>query len=294
MIKILSNQNIFQQGNNNMKQQQIFLILMLVLLTGCQPAPTIVTEQVEVVIVPETSTVSHTPEPSVTSTVTSPNTLTPTITPTRTPTNTPTITHSPTLMPTPAGKLVLEQTFEDGTRSGVRVYQGNWKVVDDGTGNMVLQANNLDSGWGNAPNATFYAPELSDLVVEFRFMLVDTTEQGLIQMNFRENSIKRYVLGFNPKSKNVGLFFQGDETSWKWIAPGGQDNYADLRIEKNRWYSVRIEAHGEHLEAFVDEKLMLDIDDNQAVRGKFSFGCGPYTKTLFDDMRIWDESGVSQ
>jgi hypothetical protein len=275
-------------------RKQIFLTLMVIVLFGCQPTPSIVTEQVKVAIISETPTVSPTLEPSRTSIATSTTTMTPTVTPTRTTTNTPTITPSPTLMPTPSGNLILEQTFEDGTRSGVRVYQGDWRVVDDGTGNMVLQADNLNSGWGSAPNATFYAPELSDLVVEFRFLLVDTTEQGLIQMNFRENSIKRYVLGFNPQSKDVGLFFQGDETSWKWVAPGAQGNRADLKIDKNHWYSVRIEAHGDHLEAYVDEKLMLVIDDNQAVRGKFSFGCGPYTKTLFDDMRIWDESSVTK
>lgn len=274
-------------------KQKAFLILMLIILCSCQPAPEIATEQAAVMSVTETFTASPTPEPSVTSTATSTITLTPTTTPTRTTTNTPTTTPSSTPMPTPAGKLVLEQTFEDGTRSGVRVYQGNWKVVDDGTGNMVLQANNLDRGWSNAPNATFYSPELSDLVIEFRFMLVDTTEQGLIQMNFRENSIKRYVLGFNPQSKNVGLFFQGDETNWKWVSPGKQENDAGLVIEKNRWYSVRIEAHGEHLEAYVDEKLLLEIDDNQAARGKFTFGCGPYTKALFDDISIWDDSGLT-
>ena len=111
----------------------------------------------------------------------------------------------------PGEKLVFKEDFEDGFAHGFEFGPGNWAVVDDETGNKVLESNN-NKEW---TESIFGPDKFSDGVIEFRFRILQENEfSQSIVLYLREKP------GDNGTTYNVSYNTITGETGISYTPPG--------------------------------------------------------------------------
>lgn len=242
--------------------------------------------------------------PTPTATVPTPTPVPPTptaIVPTSTPvppTATATITSSPssvqptptttvlTPIPEPSGTSVAEQQPEDGVlfernfeNGRLDAYTnrgdvGTWSVVDDGTGNNVLENIPLASNYQE-----WYFGEFTwtNYAVEFKFRFIDTVNPFAI--HFRELNNEYYVF-FIESNGQVSFQYHPYNGSWHPI------EYNTYNFIPDRWYQIRIEANEDLFRAYVDDRLVSSVRDDRFYEGYIDFNAFPRTTVQIDDIRV--------
>lgn len=196
----------------------------------------------------------------------------------------------PTIQPI-AGNLLFNEDFEDNVPNEFFVNDGEWEIVEDGSGNNLFEASNLNSfSW---PSVDFGPSTLKDYAVEFRVRLIDydvseDIGSGMVILSFRGNPQAGYGLALSPYAKLVRVFYRGEDTSWGWMRIEGQKSEADFDVQKNVWYMVRLEVQGERIQVYIDGNLVLSLKDNRLGEGIINqLGTGPDTIAQFDDVQVW-------
>lgn len=189
-----------------------------------------------------------------------------------------------------AGNIVVDEDFQDGVAngftSGGEGGSWNWDVVNDGAGNRVFEAKNSTNAWSYSP---FGPKDFSDGTVQFRVRLLDfdlssDSGSGIVMINFRLTSQGGgYAFVIHPYQQKAQLVYFDPDSQWVSL-DGGASLY---KFEPNEWYTVRIEAKGENLQAFLNDASVGLASDTRYAKGEVSIGAGPNTTVQFDDIKLW-------
>ncbi|HXQ39069.1 MAG TPA: family 16 glycoside hydrolase, partial [Anaerolineales bacterium] len=200
----------------------------------------------------------------------------------------PTVVITTPSLPVPEGELVFDEDFGDGIANGIFIggEGGSWRVIRDDSANPVFEVKNPSSSWaavGLAEPST-----ISDGTIEFRVKLINydllaDTGSGTVALNFRVASTQGYVYALMPFGQRIQLSYFGKDSGWI-LMEGGLATYT---FEKNIWYSVRLDAQGNNLTAYVNGVRIATVEDSRLTRGGLTFGVGPKTTAYFDDIRVF-------
>jgi hypothetical protein len=243
-------------------------------------------------VVPPTDT--PTPTDSPTPTVVPP-TDTPTPEETPTPTEVPRVdtpTPEDTPTPTEVPRVLFEDDFEDGDLSGWFALAGASSavidVVDDGTGNHVMRITPGVS-WTVMANGS---SEWENYAVEVRGFVAESTPSEhemypLLALWFRVDTDRRPCTACRFLFGAVGTatIKHGDAATCPDQTLGGSRS---PRLEKERWYTLRVEAYGSTFGVYVDGELVLKTTDGELPRGYIAVAADPGVTAYYDDVRVFE------
>ncbi|MBI1389428.1 MAG: DUF1080 domain-containing protein [bacterium] len=89
-----------------------------------------------------------------------------------------------------------------------------------------------------------------------------------------------YTARWNPLEDNFRVYFVKDGDR-KQLAS------ADVKLDPKKWHSIAIQMRGSHIEAYLDGKLELEVDDETfAAPGRVGLWTKADACTAFDDLKI--------
>jgi hypothetical protein len=193
--------------------------------------------------------------------------------------NTPTETTAPqanTILP--QDSLVLfSEDFEDGKAQKVSSILGDWQVISDETGNKVYD---IASPKGNFyPTIKFGTISWDNYIIEYRFKFVGNGDNWT-SVGFRRNQTG-LALYLVPFSEN-GITLLYTDTAGKWFELVNRS----YSIEKDTWHQIRVEANGENIDIYIDEKTTITTTDTLYKSGSAELTVGPNTHMQFDDIIV--------
>ena len=198
------------------------------------------------------------------------------------PTAIPTNTLTPTSTPDPIyqeqqAALLYSQDFESGNADGLYDWgQGEWNIVTEANGNHIY-CNKVSS---DSPEFHFGTDTWSNYAVEMQVKPVEINSNSTIGLKIRFDP-KAY-LGFYGAIK-----LQDQSIFLAYNNPYQEFGNRDFTV-LNTWYTLRIEAYGNHLRYYIDNRLMLSSDEaTQTAEGKSGFSVTPDTGVCVDNIRVW-------
>lgn len=182
-----------------------------------------------------------------------------------------------------SGTPVFSADFENGSTDNFTVDLGNWSVVDDGTGNKVLEsATQTDK----VSTIEFAPSDLNNFVVEYRVKLKNYSAQeknsGGHSLQFRKTPETYYTLLFDQTTPDISFDYVSN-SGWNWTPVIGKP----FSLESDIWYDVKVESKGDELKAYVNGVLYLTISDSRLKNGNFALSVGTTTVYQFDNIKIW-------
>jgi eukaryotic-like serine/threonine-protein kinase len=180
-----------------------------------------------------------------------------------------------------SGAVIFSQDFQDSAMP-LKPNSGSWSIVDDtqAAGNRVLQADTRGAAGQDISISLGPDNLVSDMTVEYRLRFVDYlplngAEKTFASYNFR----KEYALSTSIGAQELRILHLPD-TSY----PAS----ASVKIESNRWYTLRVEVVGTTATIFWDGQKMGEgkIAQNPASGLGFTVG-GNAGVVQFDDLVIW-------
>ena len=187
-----------------------------------------------------------------------------------------------TILPIPIGELLFSEDFEDGFSKGIAFNSGSWKVVDDGTGNKVLEQNS-NTNSGDAVIGPPYIKNFSDGVIEFRFKTIN----GEMQLSFRLNSSNNGYTSY-PLMYGLGGFQLLYQENGAWQPIEGTTINGSDQLFDNGWIILRVEAKKNNINIFANGNLVISAYDSRISEGRIDFGGSGNIQ--FDDLKVWDIS----
>ena len=200
------------------------------------------------------------------------------------------ITNTPaaTLARESKGTLVFDEDFDDDDANGFSFETNNWEIVDDGSGNKVLEAKKAN----NWSYARFGPTNFSNGTIEYRVKLLsrDTLEHsGMAFLVFREQSHASYVFATDFENSTFDFKYTGSDSSYKWLSIN--NGTINSNLEKDKWYSIQVTASGDKVTVYIDDRLIINTNDSRAVYGQIKFAATSFnTIVQFDDVRVWSTS----
>lgn len=234
-----------------------------------------------------------TPSPAATSSKTHTSTVTPSATITASSTRTPQASRTPTNTPTtlPVTSILYQEDFEDGQDD--LFLDETWtpdrfRVVEDGTGNMVLQAS------GHPENYLSYSTinRSTNYGVSLRFYYPEQPMAfGLGILRSPTSSCKRYQLHIDPNWHVMEQVYENDCSS----SAIDNRNAINKSFLRQRWYEVWIEVRGASIQWRIDNGPMYEVTDiNEPIYTTGTFGIDSWGRisndadvVWFDDIMIW-------
>jgi hypothetical protein len=201
----------------------------------------------------------------------------------------------------PTDTHLFEATFEDGKKSAFyHEGPGTWEVNDDGSGNMVLQANSSDEDYSDVH---FY-PDLKNGLIEYRFQLRTYDDNimgsGEINFHFRFKSAlatptssthepdASYNLAFRPNKRAIVVFADEKLSDWPLLKDGRSAFNPDLT--PNKWNCVFVDVRGNVIQVYFNDEPLITAEaspDQMLEAGGLGFAIGPGTEVYFDEVRVW-------
>ncbi|MCC6614075.1 MAG: TIR domain-containing protein [Anaerolineae bacterium] len=219
----------------------------------------------------DTPTPTETLTPTATPTSTPTPTDTPTATSTATPTPSATYTPTPTQTATPAafGDVLYSEDFEGGELpSWVPSRMPIDIVQEDGNNFLHLTANEYRT------ISLGYRPVSPDYALEARVRAIG----GGADLRIRQ-------IGNNGFGGSFG--FDG-WFSLNYSVSGTYRNVVSRQIAVNpsRWYVLRLQAIGSHIEYYVDGHFLASVDNSSIPSGLPAIGTNPNTEIHLDDLKV--------
>jgi hypothetical protein len=184
----------------------------------------------------------------------------------------------------PAGALLFEDDFEDGSADGITEFNdaGRWRVVSDSSGNSVYEVDNR--GGTGYPAVAFGSRGWADYAVELRvrYPVHNPDRWGLI-LEFRASYSHDdvYILHLDSADRGaLSLFYTEDNIPWTALGTGAS------RIAPETWYNLRLETVGERIRAFIDGRQLIDVTHLRFSRGSVGLAVGPGGYMQIDDIQV--------
>ena len=166
--------------------------------------------------------------------------------------------------------------FKRGDMAGWTVITGQWTVEDLAGGHRALVQRATQN-----PFNVIVAPAgpFADLDVAMRFYPISGREDASGGIVFRFADGKYYVIRANALEDNFRLY----------AYDGGRRQLAPARVKApalEQWHAVRVVAIGDHIQAWLDETLLLDHRDTRFKTGRLGLWTKADSITAFDDLVI--------
>ncbi|MGB3717461.1 MAG: protein kinase [Candidatus Promineifilaceae bacterium] len=185
----------------------------------------------------------------------------------------------------PKAGILFEDDFESGSAGEWNYLGAGFTVVEDETGNYVLQ---LDLS--GAEDAEIGNSSWRDYALEFRVKILESSDSGDIWVHPRHNQAYTictpYTLFFKVGEEQDSRIERGTSTE------GGcestlLDTEEDLNLETDRWYSFRIEVVGPEIAVFLDGQPVLHAEDSEhPLNGPIRFSKSADGLVYYDDIRV--------
>jgi hypothetical protein len=177
------------------------------------------------------------------------------------------------------GTVLLEEDFESDVISGWNFYDDvNWSIIEDGTGNHVLQGIGHNNTWVTVGESTW-----ADYAFEVKAQIINrgTTSNGdTLNCLFRIFRNNEYVLVFNSFGLTLGRLEYFDD--WTELA------YTNLFINPvYEWMAIRIEVVGDTIRVYVNDTNYIELVDTDPLpEGRVGFRVQQTSTVWFDDVRV--------
>lgn len=186
-------------------------------------------------------------------------------------------------------KPVYSEDFESGFAQGFQFLWGNWSVVDDGTGNKVLEQNN-NSEWSEVK---FGPDSFSDGVVEFRFRVVrDSDGYNSVVLYLRETPGENgttYNISYSAVTGITGVSYTPPGKGWQPVeaTSGAAKVFPAVGTSIGSWVTMRVVAQGKQIQVFLDNDLIITASDSRISKGILTLGAFENRVVQFDDFKVW-------
>jgi len=193
------------------------------------------------------------------------------------------ITPSSTIAASKFNALVFSDDFENGNKNfTLGGGSGSCKVVDDGTGNNVLE---LSDAGQYSFLVTFGPKNISNFAIEYRLKIVSLDNQqrdsGIANLFLRYTDFggPMYAFSFDPGYQDA-LFY--------YYPPFDNIKSEPFNIVTGKWYDIRVEMDGKNLYASIDGILPdIQATDSRLTSGNLGFQIYSNTTVDFDDVKVW-------
>ena len=192
---------------------------------------------------------------------------------------------APTPIPSPTeivpGAVLFEEDFEDGTADNFVYIVDGWMVTTEENGNRVFEIDrNTEEAIKNNEGAGvgFGLENWTNFSAEYRVRMLNA--KGNSWLSFRNTRGIYYVEWLSAEWDSFNLFFNEPHDGWQNIKS------LELSVRDERWYRVKVEAQGPELRVYLDDALMIQVEDERIANGDFNLGVFPGTHALFDDIRV--------
>lgn len=190
-----------------------------------------------------------------------------------------------------AGKLLFSENLDDGYADGFTFQSGGWKVVDDNTGNKVLEMTSTTC----CANGLFGPSNISDGIVELRYKVISADYQAqhhVATVGFRlktsTGNFTSYALIYEPDGFGLRLIYQENGGEWQPVerSSGG----GSIQTQEGSWITLRVEFQGNNIKVFVNGEPFITAQDSRAKEGALILGANGVVTVQFDDIKVWEFS----
>lgn len=175
-----------------------------------------------------------------------------------------------------AERVTLREGFETSLERW-ELPEGTWQLRPSGD-RTVLAQTATDRTF---PVALWQARRLADVDVSVRFRPVSGRVDASGGIVFRARDARNYyVVRANSLEDNFRLYT---------VVDGDRDQIAGVRIDPPRlgeWHTLRVVAVGDHIQAYLDERLLLDHRDRSFAEGWVGLWTKADAVTEFDDLAV--------
>ncbi len=178
-----------------------------------------------------------------------------------------------------AGSLPQGWSNEKTGKGGL----GKWEVLKDGTApsqpHVLAQLSKENLGYhfnvAVADNTNY-----SDVEIELKFKAIDGQEdQGGGPVWRYKDADNYYICRANPLESNFRVYKVVDGNR-------RQLKSANLEIPSNKWHTLKIKNVGDHIQCWLNGKLLLDVKDDTFKEGKIGLWTKADAVTYFDDVEV--------
>lgn len=174
--------------------------------------------------------------------------------------------------PQPPGSItVFSDDFESGTLSGWTTVSGTWTNALDGGTHAIKKTNTGEA-------IITAGSDWSDVTVSGKVKVLQTSSNG--GLLFRYADADNYY-HFRFYNNNIELYKKVNGTLTLVKS-------APFPTTLNQWYTLKVEAVGDHILGYIDGELLVDWINpaNELTSGKIGFRTVSNPSALFDDMEV--------
>lgn len=163
--------------------------------------------------------------------------------------------------------------------AGFEVFSGTWAVRAEGDApsspNVLCQFATADY-----PAICLSEKIYTDLVMTVRFKPISGKEDQAAGIIFRvQDKDNYYILRANALEDNV-IFFRYASGSRSVMKEG------KAKVAGNQWSELRVEVQGNHYRGFLNDKLVVEVDDDAFTAGKVGLWTKADSVTCFDNVYV--------
>ena len=179
----------------------------------------------------------------------------------------------------PEDARVERLDFEQKGIEGWKTVNGQWTVEEmagapSGKRVLILRPQNGDFNIIVAPGVPY-----SDVDVSVRFKPISGREDASGGIVFRFSEGKYYVVRANALENNFRLYYYDN----------GRRQLATAAVQPpalGQWHTLRVVAVGDHIQAYLNGRLLLDHRDSRFKAGQIGLWTKSDSVTAFDDLEI--------
>ena len=179
----------------------------------------------------------------------------------------------------PGATHVEQFDFDEGGIEGWRTVDGQWSIEETSgapSGKRVLMLRPKGSAFNVivAPGGPY-----SDVDISVRFKPISGSEDASGGIVFRFSDGRYYVVRANALENNFRLYYYDQ----------GRYQLATARVQPpalGQWHTLRVVAVGDHIQAYLNGKLLLDHRDTRFRSGQVGLWTKSDSVTAFDNLEI--------
>lgn len=197
-----------------------------------------------------------------------------------------------------------EQSYVDSTSANMQEVFQNWTAFGDGTWSYNSSTKTILNTKNSSYYTGYYYPngDFEDLELSFNAMTTDGDDDMIGAMiRFNKNSATSYTSylflldrhdnggvnngEFNGINRIINVNFPA-VSGWTAGATTKLSVNPNLRWTRNKWQNYKIIAKGNLIQAYIDNTLVAQANDNSIARGTYGFLAMSQANTYFKDIII--------
>lgn len=167
-------------------------------------------------------------------------------------------TTSPDTVSSNDSSILFSEDFEDGRAQNFSYISGDWKIVQENTGNKVYEIDNSGVS-GFSSTLSFGLSTWQNYEMQYRVKMLNLigydVPEVIVCFNYDDNnSPTGYVLNLQPSSEVADLV---PVKLGQWQQNGISRRYT---YSSNVWYDIRIVAQKNIIQIYINNALITDTD----------------------------------